>query len=93
MCDCPEEKKDGEGAHQCRHAVDHQRHTGGIACELGEKVPYKHEKWSTGGVTHFELVGRGDEFTTVPETGRGLNGEQVNHGSNGKHDPSCNVVD
>ena len=43
-------------------------------------------------MTNFQLIRRGNEFPTVPETGSGLHGGEIDEGGDDKNDPSCNPV-
>jgi hypothetical protein len=43
-------------------------------------------------VTNFQPEGGCDKLTTIPETGGGFNGQQIDDGSNYKDSPSDNRV-
>ena len=47
-----------------------------------------HKEWCTGRVAHFEFVGGGDKLATVPKACAGLGGEDIDHGRDGKCEPS-----
>ena len=92
MRDAPEEEHDAQGAEQRTHDVHHQRHLGRVVGQLGEQVAGEHEEGCSWRVTHLQLIGGGDKFRTVPERGCGLNGAAIDEGSDGKCEPTEQVV-
>ena len=70
------EEEDGQAGAEGAHRIDGDGGVGGSG-DNGEDAGEQVEDHVAGGVSDFQLVGRGDEFTAVPETGGGLDGEQI----------------
>ena len=93
VSDGPAQKQDGECAGQGRHYVYHLSHrlsVGGYNCEHAR---HNHEERRSGRVPHQQFVGRGYEFSTVPETGTVFSCQYVGDGRNGKGQPAHYIVE
>lgn len=90
--DRPEHEQDAEGARQRVHGVDHQRHVLGRGCQHRGQTRHHHEQRGSGRMSHFELVGGGNELRAVPEACRRFHGGQVGQRRDGEDCPSHDVV-
>ena len=90
--DRPEHEQDAEGARQRVHGVDHQRHVLGRGCQHRGQTRHHHEQRGSGRMSHFELVGGGNELRAVPEACRRFHGGQVGQRRDGEDRPSHDVV-
>ena len=93
MGDGEEKEEDASGTQQRRHEVDHLGHLRGVAGQMCEEVGHQHEYRSSRRMTNLQFVAAGDEFRTIPETGRGLYGQTINNGGNGEGQPCRGGVD
>ena len=93
MADTPEEEHDTGSAEEGAHDVNHQSHQRWVAHELSEEIGRKHEERCPRRVTDFQLIGCGDELWAVPETARWLYRAAIDVGSDGKSEPTHQVID
>ncbi len=85
--DAPEQEEDGEGAAQGAQDVDGGRHL--VHRYKGAEHPGQdHEEGCPRGVAHLQFVGCGNEFPTIPETGRWLNGRDIGPRRHQEHQPT-----
>ena len=70
----PEKEKDGEGAGQRRHDVDHQSRIMVWAAQNGKETAENHENRRSGRMPHLKIGGCGDKLPAIPETGCGFDG-------------------
>ena len=91
--DRPEEEEDAEGAGERVHGVHRGTHVVGIA-ERKERRQTRqhHEERRSGRVSHFELIGGGDEFRAVPEARNRLHSHQIDRRRHGENGPTDDVV-
>ena len=92
MRDAPEKEHDRGSAGQRRHRINHQ----GCMLRPGEhreEARYHHEQRRSGRVSHFEFVRGCDEFAAIPETGRRLHGQQVDHRREDEAEPASDHID
>ncbi len=92
MSNSPKQKQNSKGAKQCRHGIYHLSYLLGATGEIRKEATCQHKKRSSGRMSHIELVGRRNEFTAIPETGRRFNGEQIRYGCHQKSEPTEYVV-
>ena len=82
-----EQEEDAARTQECRQQIDHQRYLRRLAGKLGEEVGHQHKDGRPGWMSDFQFVTTRDEFRTVPQAGRRLNGETIHHSGDGKHEP------
>ena len=61
--------------------------------QLREEICREHEDGRPRRVTDLQFVATGDKLRTVPQAGRRFNGQSVDDGGNGKHEPRRAGVD
>ena len=92
VADAPEKEHDTCRTEKRAHDIHHQSHLCGVAYKLSEKITRKHKEGRTGGMSHLQLIGGGNEFRAVPETCRRLHCAAIHKGCNGKCNPTHQVV-
>ena len=89
-----EQEQDAEGAGQRVHGVDGDAHVVGVSeGEERGQARQHHEQRGSGRVSHFEFVRGCDEFAAIPETGRRLHGQQVDHRREDEAEPASDHID
>ena len=92
MRDAPKQKEDGKGTRHRAHHIDRSRRHRRRE-EHRKKSRQQHEHRGPRRVADFQLVSGGDEFATVPETGCGLNCEEVYDRSDEPYCPSREIIE
>lgn len=94
VCDRPEEKHDGCGTRNGRHAVDPPRYIFVVAHgEQSENSPQKEKERSAGRVSGFKSPRAGDVFSAIPEAGGWFQRADVDNSCDEEHGESADVVE
>ena len=80
------QQEDGEGTQEGIHRI-HRHGCVGSVYGQREETRNELEHRVSRRMADFQLIGRGDEFTAVPERGRGFYGAKVSGRCNGQHHP------